>query len=250
MSYGPRSFMDTLIQLGRSGAGYDPRNPQEYAALQVDCMPDHAELVAQAKVLSQEDFGNLVKGIVLVEESGRWGRRGSTTLVPNLIHPYAEKFGLDSADDLVAWCLRHSSNSYVPFGSLRHREPSYRHHLIAVENCTVADAERAVGRVLEKRRRRLRKSHLAAARRERCDERKGKRQAVISELRRLNPIEQFSMIANSDFPLEAVPQEFVDGWRGTVAAATDAAKRAMVKKIDRRTKAPWRQLRHLIEGTL
>jgi hypothetical protein len=54
-----------------------------------------------------------------------WGERGSTTYTKFLIHPYAARFGTLKADELVSWCLKRSTNPWVPFGVSMHNCESY-----------------------------------------------------------------------------------------------------------------------------
>lgn len=238
-----------LIQLGRNGWPHSPSGRRLFHpnkrlwVTRPGLSPKDFSGIGQR--LSQRNIEAFIKGVVLAEDAGDcycWVGRGSTTATPRLIHPYAERFGLDLADVLVGWCKKQSKNKYVPFGSSTCTAVTYREYAA----WTVEKTERVLLWEDENKQRHIKaverkkqkhKEHL-----QQKVERDAKRVVMIGMLASLSPLERLQAIAKEDITLEAVPSDMVLECQTVINQLDHEEHMGLVIKIDRRRKGVWGQM--------
>jgi hypothetical protein len=190
-----------------------------------------------ARKLSEADLAALVKGVVLAEEARQY--IGSTTKVPHLIHPYAERFTVQKADDLVKWCLAKSTNCYVPFGSSGPKILSYSDWIKNEQEKPIRHLERLslIQKEKDERLKQKQKSHQI--RNVEGLERGEAIANLIQHLRSQTTTEAFATVVENDVPLKAVPLDALISISDIVSLIDGETKSRLLAKIGRKKKGFW-----------
>ena len=183
-----------------------------------------------------------------LEEPYRIGR-GSATAVPNLLHELSRR-NPELAQELRIWAFHTSTNSYIPFGSSRHESL----HVESLAEHEQKQAQRwaehyAVNeqRHQERLQRVAERAQAHESERRVHTSRNAQREELIADLRQLDDIERLARIAFiSTHPVAAFPEE----WASTSVAKKlpEVTKRALLRRLQRAPKGPWRELDKAMES--
>jgi hypothetical protein len=182
-----------------------------------------------------------------------WGH-GSVTWVPPLLDIYAERFGLDCADELAAWCKKNAENPYVPFNAQFSNAVTYRQRLMEIENYKVRDAEELVWNKLnalrKKKQRREEVKQNDIVRAQSWQEANAKRQQFLKTLSQHSPKERLKLIAESDVALEAIPKYFVVATSELIRDLDEETRDLLLLRLDRRHSGRWKKLKRLLHDEI
>jgi hypothetical protein len=190
----------------------------------------------------------LVKIFVVAEWEYDW-LGGSVAAAIWLFREYSGRADAD-ADALADWVLRNRGrNDYVPFG----RMTSAR----SLSEWRIEQEHRGQWRELQRFREQEQKEAKARRAREarqRSEQRKEASEArhkdlqrCMDELQKLTGSERLKNIATArDLPLEFIPEELLEGCMLAAASIDAETKQLLLKRIDRRRRKIWRDLRAVL----
>ncbi len=169
--------------------------------------------------------------------------RGSTTVVPWLLRELSHREP-ELAQELTIWAFHTSTNPYIPSGS-RRRESGHVKALVG--SGRVDEQQRAYYAAVDQRRQEERMKRVAEraqaheSRRRAHVEWNARREELIAQLRELDETERLARVAAiGSHPVAAFPYE----WASVPAAKrlSTPTKRALIHRLQRAPKGPWRTL--------
>jgi hypothetical protein len=178
---------------------------------------------------------------------------GSTTKVHYLFRPYAERFSQHNTNDLAKWCLKNSTNPYVPYGTSNKKGAHYVHYSgLHMKRRSLHERRKSHDEILKAKGIAGKEDRKNVAE-ERTAPGKERGQQVSdfnNSLRELPTLDAFEAITESDLPLEVVRLEALLSIPEIASSLDERTKSLLLVKIDRRKKGFWGKLgRHLGETT-
>jgi hypothetical protein len=204
---------------------------------------------AACESLSLEDHEALIRGLVLAEESLSW-LGGSVAGAIWVFRSFVQR-AKDRRDELASWCLTHTSNYYVPFGTYNHGARTMEEYETAcarefeLRNYRHEEIKKAEQEAREWRA--TRKAQVERA----CVKRKnGYRKSFLEELQAKNLSEQISLAAfDCEYPINWYPTRVAGACRGEVLAALEPEIRAaLLERLRGKQHVPWLVLKKRIRA--
>jgi len=209
----------------------------------------HEEWTAIADELSQAQVLNLFRGLVLAERDLEW-LGGSAAATVWLYREYVRRLDADTTA-LVEWLRRvGTTNSFIHIG--RSGYPSNRDEhaeMVRWAHKQRVDAENVKERKQCKQRRERERLH-AHHQRLIAGERRSRAVSTMNvQLLALQPYERLVSIIDSDFPLEAVCTDVIDGLHRSLPRLDYEKRNQLSKKIDKRRRGIWGRIGRQINET-
>jgi hypothetical protein len=199
----------------------------------------------RTKELSVSDYIKLIKGITLAEAYHGWSS-GSVAPV-RWFFPYFELVADEKCvKEIVEWVFKHRTNIYVPFGTSRY--VTYEQYLYEQSDEYYEAIKRKEQEVQEAvRRRKERKSELAAEHIKRAKVRSDTRSVLILQLNTMSPVEKWNLIANTkDVTIKYYPVEWVNELITVFKELSETTQQNLIERVQYVRKGPWKKVKNLL----
>ena len=194
-----------------------------------------------ASEISTVELEWLTKSLVMAEREYRWG--GGSVAAPIWLYSAYSKRRDGDSTRLANWIFRHSSNSYLPFGTSTSARSLEEYH-----------AERK--HIAERRRLRQEQEEFAKAERIRLAkekrvrrkreyaQRKKRLRTKLARLRSMPHEDRLAAIADEDdLPLEAIPNDLLNQCLVMADHLPNEVRQKLLQRMDRRNRGIWKALR-------